>query len=403
MGNELEKIFTFKVGASVQDIFEFTTPPTCPWNWSQIKASRDLSIELQLRNDDYLRSSNVIAKYLKGSVHVFDPTEDSSYDRLSCLLLLSPKLKNLKDLRESGLTLSSLSPFSMQREHLLLSEHYASETRTAHRLQVLSQQLEQEKRLSNSLLEMMLPEKVAADLRAGRQVPPEQFESCSIFFSDIVGFTAMSSNLEPIQVVELLNQLYTVMDNVTNALGLYKVETIGDAYMVVGGIPRRDPLHAIKVANFAVIINRAVQSVLSPLNGQPIKIRIGIHSGKTMAGVVGNMMPRYCLFGDTVNTASRMESNGEAGCIHISEAFYDCISSSNLFKISERGKVQIKGKGDMRTFWIDDATDSNFEANTIVQEKYIEISRRLVADAITKKDTQEYKTLLSDPQGSIVE
>ena len=99
MGNELEKIFTFKVGASVQDIFEFTTPPTCPWNWSQIKASRDLSIELQLRNDDYLRSSNVIAKYLKGSVHVFDPTEDSSYDRLSCLLLLSPKLKNLKDLK----------------------------------------------------------------------------------------------------------------------------------------------------------------------------------------------------------------------------------------------------------------------------------------------------------------
>eukprot|EP01038_Epipyxis_sp_PR26KG_P014946 gene14946-20105_t len=226
-----------------------------------------------------------------------------------------------------------------------------------------------ERKLNLALVHQILPPKIADALKYGRHVPAELFDEVTIFFSDVVGFTSICSQVKPFEVMRLLNELYTVMDYCTSHFPLYKVETIGDAYMVVGGLPARDINHAPYVADFAVLVNHAVKSVKSPVDGSPINIRIGIHSGSVMAGVVGNMMPRYCLFGDTVNTASRMESNGLPNKIHCSEATAKLLKKGGRHELSLRGDIEVKGKGAMTTYWLDSASNINDICDSLAIQK----------------------------------
>mmetsp|Transcript_9667 Transcript_9667/g.15976 ORF Transcript_9667/g.15976 Transcript_9667/m.15976 type:complete len:856 (+) Transcript_9667:262-2829(+) len=226
-----------------------------------------------------------------------------------------------------------------------------------------------ERRMNQALLQQILPPQVAKQLLSGKKVAPEEFEEVTIFFSDVVGFTNICAQVTPIEVVKMLNELYTVMDYCTSHFPLYKVETIGDAYMLVGGLPTRDAKHAEQIADFSLLVSRAVNAVKSPADGSPIRIRIGVHSGKVMAGVVGNLMPRYCLFGDTVNTASRMESNGEAGRIHCSGDVAAILQASGKYVIEERGTIPIKGKGMMTTYWLERAAESNTNSNKLAIAK----------------------------------
>ncbi|XP_076096388.1 atrial natriuretic peptide receptor 1-like [Mytilus galloprovincialis] len=211
-----------------------------------------------------------------------------------------------------------------------------------------------EKRKSEELLYQVLPRSVAEKLRDGRPVNPEAFDCVTIYFSDIVGFTDISSQSTPFQIVDLLNDLYNCFDEIIDRHDVYKVETIGDAYMVVSGLPVLNGIkHVKEIAQMALSIRDSVECFRIPHNpNKSLQCRIGIHSGSVCAGVVGRKMPRYCLFGDTVNTASRMESNGEAMKIHISEATKMLLGNFSEFDVKCRGILQIKGKGLMTTYWI---------------------------------------------------
>ncbi|CAN0050410.1 unnamed protein product [Lampetra planeri] len=204
----------------------------------------------------------------------------------------------------------------------------------------------------------MLPRAVAAQLRASHHVQAESFDKVTIFFSDVVRFTEIAARCSPLQVVELLNALYMCFDRRIEAYDVYKVETIGDAYMVASGLPERNgDVHAHEIARMALDLVAAVRQVNTDglrLNGtlQPLQLRAGIHTGPCVAGVVGYKMPRYCLFGDTVNTASRMETTSLPQKIHISSATYAELSRDEAYIMEPRGEIQVKGKGVMKTYWL---------------------------------------------------
>ncbi|XP_067144497.1 atrial natriuretic peptide receptor 1-like isoform X1 [Centruroides vittatus] len=213
----------------------------------------------------------------------------------------------------------------------------------------------EEKKKSEELLYEVLPRYVAEQLKAGHHVRPENFACVTIFFSDIVGFTNLSAESAPMDIVDLLNELYTCFDAIIGNYDVYKVETIGDAYMVVSGLPERNGNeHARQIARMSLSLRSAIkQFKIRHKPERKLQLRIGIHSGPCAAGVVGKKMPRYCLFGDTVNTASRMETSGEAMKIHISYQTKNILDHFHSFNIILRGDIEVKGKGLMRTYWLD--------------------------------------------------
>nr|XP_020831893.1 atrial natriuretic peptide receptor 1-like [Phascolarctos cinereus] len=218
-----------------------------------------------------------------------------------------------------------------------------------------TQDLMHEKQKTDRLLYSMLPKQVADDLRQGKLPQAQSYLSATIFFSDIVGFTQLSSTSTPYQVVDFLNKLYTNFDEIIDSYDVYKVETIGDAYMVVSGVPKMNGiLHAGQIASMALDLVAVCKTFKIPHKPNvQLMIRAGIHSGPVVAGVVGTKMPRYCLFGDTVNTASRMESTSEALKIQCSSSAYQLLEQIGDYTLVCRGNLQVKGKGTMVTYWLE--------------------------------------------------
>ncbi|CAL1532217.1 unnamed protein product, partial [Lymnaea stagnalis] len=207
-----------------------------------------------------------------------------------------------------------------------------------------TRELREEKKKSEELLYQILPRSVADRLKAGLRVEPQAYECVTIYFSDIVGFTQLSAKSSPMEVVDLLNDLYSCFDATIEEYDVYKVETIGDAYMVVSGLPQKNGnLHVVNIAKMAIsVLENISEFKIRHLPRERLQIRIGLHSGPVCAGVVGLKMPRYCLFGDTVNTASRMESNGRAMMIHISPSCKKLLEQFGTFHIQPRGRISIK-------------------------------------------------------------
>lgn len=217
-----------------------------------------------------------------------------------------------------------------------------------------TRELVAEKARTEELISQMLPKKVAEDLKHGKTVEPEAFECVTIYFSDLVGFTAIARDSTPFQVVTLLNDLYTCFDAILDHYDVYKVETIGDAYMVVSGLPiRNGNLHAGEIATMSLeLLSSVLTFKIRHMPEKFLQLRCGMHSGPCVSGVVGLKMPRYCLFGDTVNTASRMESSSVALRAHMSESTAKILEELGGYHLECRGEREVKGKGIMKTYWL---------------------------------------------------
>ncbi|XP_076356119.1 atrial natriuretic peptide receptor 1-like isoform X2 [Tachypleus tridentatus] len=262
-----------------------------------------------------------------------DPTERPDFQALKSVI------RKLNKDNESGNILDNL---------LSRMEQYANnletlvEERTADYLE--------EKRKAEDLLYQLLPRSVASQLIRGESVTAEAFDTVTIYFSDIVGFTELSAESTPMQV-----------------------ETIGDAYMVVSGLPvRNGTFHAREIARMSIaLLNTVMSFTIRHRTNEQLKLRIGIHSGPCAAGVVGLKMPRYCLFGDTVNTASRMESTGLPLKIHVSSQTKEILNNFGSFRLELRGEVEMKGKGKVTTYWLleEENTANSAEQTTVPNSK----------------------------------
>ncbi|XP_056091761.1 atrial natriuretic peptide receptor 2 isoform X2 [Rhinichthys klamathensis goyatoka] len=321
--------------------------------------------EIALRNGPFyvegmdLSPKEIIQKVRNGQKPYFRPTTDNS---LHCeeltILMEGCWAEDPAERADFSHIKIFIAKFNKEGSTSILNNLLSRMEQYANNLENLVEERTQayleEKRKAENLLYQILPHSVAEQLKRGETVQAEAFDSVTIYFSDIVGFTSMSAESTPLQVVTLLNDLYTCFDAIIDNFDVYKVETIGDAYMVVSGLPvRNGKLHAREIAGMSLALLEEVKTFkIKHRPNDQLRLRIGIHTGPVCAGVVGLKMPRYCLFGDTVNTASRMESTGEALRIHMSSATKEVLDEFGYFELQLRGDVEMKGKGKMRTYWL---------------------------------------------------
>lgn len=211
------------------------------------------------------------------------------------------------------------------------------------------EQLEQERQKSEMLLLNILPAPISKRLKQGEDIIADSFAQVTVLFADIVDFTELSATWSPVQIVSLLNQIFSCFDDLVDAYHLEKIKTIGDNYMIVGGIPQYREDHAHAVASMALDMMREIRRI-GELYEMPLRMRMGISSGPVVAGIIGKKKFAYDLWGDTVNTASRMEANSLPDRIQVNEATYSLLKSEFLFE--QRGLIEIKGKGKIPAYFL---------------------------------------------------
>ncbi|GAU96048.1 hypothetical protein RvY_07549 [Ramazzottius varieornatus] len=304
----------------------------------------------------------IIAKLQKKSSKGFRPKVDASQcpPEISVLTkqcwannpMERPRLAQIKSVmkeseRAAGEQGSILDTLIRRMENYTLDlEHIVEEK---------AQQFLIEKEKSEALLNQILPRVVVEQLKRGEQVKPESFDSVTVFYTDIVSFTTLSSQSTPTEVVDLLNDLYTVFDTCIAKFDAYKVETIGDCYVVASGVPDRNgTLHAREICRLALHLLEQIK--IFKIRHRPdeqLKVRLGAHTGSVVSGVVGLVMPRFCLFGETVTIANKMESTSQAMRIQISFTCEKLVQTHGRFDVEEREEdVRINEKLAIKTFWL---------------------------------------------------
>ncbi|KAM7540786.1 hypothetical protein Aperf_G00000032854 [Anoplocephala perfoliata] len=315
-----------------------------------------------------ISADEIIQRVLTGEDPPFRPTILEEYIQpayrkilMKCWLetpLLRPTFKELSEEIEK---LTKGKKVNIVEHIFKTMETYSTQLELL--VQTRTEELANEKKKKELLVTRMLPPVVAEALKAGMAVPPETYDEVSIYLSDIVGFTTISAMSTPLQVVNMLNDLYTIFDKTISNYAVYKVETIGDAYMVASGLPVRiGRRHASEVAMTALdLLSACGNFSIKHLPDVPLRLRIGLHSGPCVAGVVGLTMPRYCLFGDTVNRALKMESSGAAFRIHISQQIKEVLDEIGGYDIEYRGPIEFDGGVKTTSYWLKNCNGFNKE------------------------------------------
>ncbi|XP_068616187.1 guanylate cyclase soluble subunit alpha-1-like [Brachionichthys hirsutus] len=260
------------------------------------------------------------------------------------LFLGSPCVDKLEELTGRGLYLSDIPIHNALRDVVLVGEQAKAQDGLKKRLgkaksalEHAHRALEEEKKKTVDLLFSIFPGTVAQQLWQGQTVQAKKFEQVTMLFSDIVGFTAVCSRCTPMQVITMLNELYTRFDHHCGELDVYKVETIGDAYCVAGGLHKESETHAVQIALMALKMMELSDDVMTP-TGEQIQMRIGLHTGSVLAGVVGVRMPRYCLFGNNVTLANKFESGSHPRKTNISPTTYRLLKDRPEFAFIPRSR-----------------------------------------------------------------
>ncbi|XP_050536349.1 soluble guanylate cyclase 89Db-like [Daktulosphaira vitifoliae] len=360
-------------------------PRDIPFTWTNLMYLTSVTFELEvLRSTHALMNTRNTSKVEKKSVNPLPPTLDrrGSYGSRSILLkgqmrhfkeidvvvfLCSPVVNNLDELQAMSLYLNDLNLHGLSRELVLAGWQHCSRLELMfERAEQWSQDLEDNyeqldrwKRKGDSLLYSMLPKSVADQLQNGHSTMEtcKTFNMVSVMFCEVEGLNPLSSIQGVMCVVECMNTVFSCFDSLTDRFHVYKVETVNQVYMAVSGAPEYTEEHARNVTDLSLEFTDNIRELPFPCNLR-ITIKIGIHSGPVVAGVVGMKLPRYCLFGDTVNTASRMQTTSEPGKIHLSNTTKQLLPP-DAYILSPRGMVTVKGKGEMETFWVQKKSETS--------------------------------------------
>uniref|UniRef100_A0A7I4Z4G6 guanylate cyclase n=1 Tax=Haemonchus contortus TaxID=6289 RepID=A0A7I4Z4G6_HAECO len=348
--------FAIRQETRVTDILELVHPEV-PFSYESILAFKNSLFVFKMRGIGDLvhcKKDEIEPILLKGSMVLID---EGSY----ILYISSVNVTTVRELIERNLHISDMQRHDGTRDLIMLNQSRMSQVElnrkledTTKCLKKMANELEIEKQKTDELLCELMPSSIADALRQGKMVEASDFSDCTLLFTDIVTFTNICAKCTPYDVVTLLNDLYLRFDRLIELHDVYKVETIGDAYMVVGGVPDPCDNHSERVLNVSIGLLMESKLVLSPITHKPIKIRVGVHAGPVVAGVVGMKMPRYCLFGDSVNVANKMESCGVPVRIHVSgSAKSNALRTNQNFVFIDRGLTEIKGKGLMYTYFLE--------------------------------------------------
>ncbi|CAG5125457.1 unnamed protein product, partial [Candidula unifasciata] len=340
LGTTLAKMITPNVsikGKHLSTYFDVLKPKV-KFSWSSILSRVNSSFVVRTKGLSNHRLSDNLE--LKGQMLFLQETH--------CILFLgSPSVEKLEELIGKGIYISDIPIHDATRDVILVGEQTKAQDGLKKRMEQLKQSIETaskavdaEKQKNVDLLLEIFPPKIAQKLWRGETVEPMTVDDVTMLFSDIVGFTAICSTATPMQVVDMLNSLYTYFDLYCVDIDVYKIETIGDAYCVAGGLHRPSKYHAQQIAWMALKMMSAAENEKSH-DGNVIKMRIGIHTGRVLAGVVGRKMPRYCLFGNNVTIANKFESGSEPLKIHVSPTTYELLKLTPGFTFTPRTKANL--------------------------------------------------------------